>query len=109
MPHAAHWLSARVLLSLHAAWMSPSLSHDCMRWRWPMRSSRGDSNLLSRGDFFERKGLWNVMGLHYTVNNSTSKKFLALGSSFWRGLRNFWYVFSIFCTRQLVSKASYIM
>ena len=29
------------------------------------------------------------MGLHYTVNNSTSKKFLALGSSFWRGLRNF--------------------
>ena len=40
-----------------------------------MRSSRGDSNLLSRTDFFERKGLWNVMGLHYTVNNSTSKKF----------------------------------
>jgi hypothetical protein len=45
-----------------------------------MRSSRGDGNLLSRRDFFERKGLWNVMGLHYTVNNSTSKKFLALGS-----------------------------
>ena len=44
------------------------------------------------------------MGLHYTVNNSTSKKFLALGSSFWRGLRNFGYVFAIFCTRQLVSK-----
>ena len=36
------------------------------------------------------------MGLHYTVNNSTSKKFLALGSSFWRGLRNFGYVFAIF-------------
>ena len=33
------------------------------------------------------------MGLHYTVNNSTSEKFLALGSSFWRGLRNFGYVF----------------
>ena len=48
--------------------------------------------------FFERKGLWNVMGLHYTANNSTSKKFLALGSSFWRGLRNFGYVFAIFCT-----------
>ena len=32
------------------------------------------------------------MGLHYTVNNSTSKKFLVLGSSFWRGLRNFGYV-----------------
>ena len=96
MPHAAHWLSARVLLSLHAAWMSPSLTHDCMRWRWPMRSSRGDSNLLSRRDFFERKGLWNVMGLHYTVNNSTSKKFLALGSSFWHGLRNFGYVFQFF-------------
>ena len=44
------------------------------------------------------------MGLHYTVNNSTSKKFLALGSSFWCGLRNFGYVFAIFCTRQLVSK-----
>ena len=44
------------------------------------------------------------MGLHYTVNNSTSKKFLALGSSFSRGLRNFGYVFVIFCTRQLVSK-----
>jgi hypothetical protein len=44
------------------------------------------------------------MGLHYTVNNSTSKKFLALASSFWRGLRNFGYVFAIFCTRQLVSK-----
>ena len=44
------------------------------------------------------------MGLHYTVNNSTSKKFLALGSSFWRGLRNFGYVFAIFCTHQLVSK-----
>ena len=44
------------------------------------------------------------MGLHYIVNNSTSKKFLALGSSFWRGLRNFGYVFAIFCTRQLVSK-----
>ena len=43
------------------------------------------------------------MGLHYTVNNSTSKKFLALGSSFWRGLRNFGYVFAIFCTRQLAS------
>ena len=69
-----------------------------------MRSSRGDSNLLSRRDFFEGKGLWNVMGLHYTVNNSTIKKFLALGSSFWRGLRNFGYVFAIFCTRQLVSK-----
>ena len=69
-----------------------------------MRSSRGDSNLLSRSDFFERKGLWNVMGLHYTVNNSTSNKFLALGSSLWRGLRNFGYVFAIFCTRQLVSK-----
>ena len=69
-----------------------------------MRSSRGDSNLLSKRDFFERKGLWNVMGLHYTVNNSTSNKFLALGSSFWRGLRNFGYVFAIFCTRQLVSK-----
>ena len=69
-----------------------------------MRSSHGDSNLLSRSDFFERKGLWNVMGLHYTVNNSTSKKFLALGSSFWCGLRNFGYVFAIFCTRQLVSK-----
>ena len=69
-----------------------------------MRSSHGDSNLLSRSDFFERKGLWNVMGLHYTGNNSTSKKFLALGSSFWRGLRNFGYVFAIFCTRQLVSK-----
>ena len=51
-----------------------------------MRSSHGDSNLLSRSDFFERKGLWNVMELHYTVNNSTSKKFLALASSFWRGL-----------------------
>ena len=74
-----------------------------------MRSSRGDSNLLSRSDFFERKGLWNVMGLHYTVNNSTSKKFLALGSSFWLGLRNFGYVFAIFCTRQLVSKTAYIM
>ena len=36
------------------------------------------------------------MGLHYTVNNSTSKEFLALGSSFWRGLRNFGYVFAIF-------------
>ena len=69
-----------------------------------MRSSRGDSNLLSRSDFFERKGLWNIMGLHYTVNNSTSKKFLALASSFGRGLRNFGYVFAIFCTRQLVSK-----
>ena len=69
-----------------------------------MRSSRGDSNLLSRNDFFERKGLWNVMGLHYTINNSTSNKFLALGSSFWRGLRHFGYVFAIFCTRQLVSK-----
>ena len=44
------------------------------------------------------------MGLHYTANNSTSKKFLALGSSFWHGLRNFGYVFAIFCTRQLVSK-----
>ena len=44
------------------------------------------------------------MGLHYTVNKSTSKKFLALASSFWRGLRNFGYVFAIFCTRQLVSK-----
>ena len=44
------------------------------------------------------------MGLHYTINNSTSKKFLALASSFWRGLRNFGYVFAIFCTRQLVSK-----
>ena len=44
------------------------------------------------------------MGLHYTVNNSTSKKLLALGSSFWRGLGNFGYVFAIFCTRQLVSK-----
>ena len=44
------------------------------------------------------------MGLHYTVNNSTSKKFLALGSSFWRGLRNLGYVFAIFWTRQLVSK-----
>ena len=54
--------------------------------------------------FFEGKGLWNVMGLHYTVNSSTSKKILALGSSFWRGLRNFGYVFAIFCTRQLVSK-----
>ena len=60
-----------------------------------MRSSRGDSNLLSRRDFFERKGLWNVMGLHYTVNNSTSKKFLALGSSFWRGL-NFLGMFLLF-------------
>ena len=65
-----------------------------------MRSSRGGA----RSDFFERKGLWNIMGLHYTENNSTSKKFLALGSSFWRGLRNFGYVFAIFCTRQLVSK-----
>ena len=54
--------------------------------------------------FFKRKGLWNVRGLHYTVNNSTSKKFLAVGSSFWRGLRNFGYVFAIFGTRQLVSK-----
>ena len=44
------------------------------------------------------------MGLHYTVDNSTSKKFLALASSFWHGLRNFGYVFAIFCTRQLVSK-----
>ena len=44
------------------------------------------------------------MGLHYTVNNSTSKKFLALGSTFWHGLRNFGYVFCHFCTRQLVSK-----
>ena len=43
------------------------------------------------------------MGLHYTVNNSTSKKFLALGSSFWRGLRNFGSVIAFFCTRQLVS------
>ena len=49
------------------------------------------------------------MGLHYTVNNSTSKKCLALGSSFWHGLRNFGYVFAIFCTHQLVSKKSYIM
>ena len=36
------------------------------------------------------------MGLHYTVNNSTNKKFLALASSFWRGLRNFGYVFCYF-------------
>ena len=35
------------------------------------------------------------MGLHYTVNNSTSKKFLALGSSFWRGLK-FWVCFCHF-------------
>ena len=44
------------------------------------------------------------MGLHYTVNNSTSNNILALASSFWRGLRNFGYVFAIFCTRQLVLK-----
>ena len=69
-----------------------------------MRSSHGDSNLLSRRDSFERNGLWNVMGLHYTVNNSTIKKFLALGSSFWRGLTNFGYVSANFFTRQLVSK-----
>ncbi len=43
----------------------------------------------------------NYLGIK---DNSTSKKFLALGSSFWRGLRNFGYVFAIFCTRQLVSK-----
>ena len=43
------------------------------------------------------------MGLQYTINNSTSKKFLALGSSFRRGLRNFG-MFLFFCTRQLVSK-----
>ena len=51
------------------------------------------------------------MGLHYTVNNSTSKKFLALGSSFWRGLRNFGYVFAIFCTRQLglVESGSFLL
>ena len=44
------------------------------------------------------------MGLHYTVNNSTSKKFLALGSSFWRGLRNFGYVFAFFYTPTSVKK-----
>ena len=44
------------------------------------------------------------MGLHYTVNNSTSKKFLAVGSSFWRGLRNFGYVFAIFVTPTSVKK-----
>ena len=35
--------------------------------------------------------------LHYVTEG-------VLGSSFWRGLRNFGYVFAIFCTRQLVSK-----
>ena len=44
------------------------------------------------------------MGLHYTVNNSTSKKLLALGSSFWRGLRNFGYVFAILYTPTSVKK-----
>ena len=44
------------------------------------------------------------MGLHYTVNNSNSKKFLALGSSFWRGLRNFGYVCHFLYTPTSVKK-----
>ena len=66
----------------------------------------GDKSVVTAGphSFLLVLALWNVMGLHYTVNSSTSKKFLALGSSFWRGLGNFGYVFAIFCTRQLVSK-----